>query len=238
VVGEQLQARSGADAIVGDGQHDPFTDSNGEVVERYEYDPYGNTYISDVDGTGDHDDTSYRTYSRFGNPWMWTGQRHDATTGTYHFWARTFSPNLGRWVQRDPLSYIDGLNMREYVSGNPTSWTDPLGLWVTPDILLDIGGLAWDAYDNAVGSVKQIPFILGVEGASYGDAKEGIDQARDGQIGALADLGAAVIPGVTGAGAAVRAARHADDIADAAKAADKILVLLPFSWWHTTCSVA
>jgi RHS repeat-associated protein len=43
--------------------------------------------------------------SRYGNPFMWTGQRYDATTGQYHFWARTYSPSLGRWMQRDPLEY-------------------------------------------------------------------------------------------------------------------------------------
>ncbi|HNO79728.1 MAG TPA: RHS repeat-associated core domain-containing protein [Phycisphaerae bacterium] len=113
-----------------------LTNASGNVVERYEYDPYGNTYICDVDGNGDHDDTSYRTYSRFGNPWMWTGQRRDATTGTYHFCARTFSPNLGKWLQRDPLGYVDGVNLSSYSRSRPINLTDPLGL-LTPRQYID-----------------------------------------------------------------------------------------------------
>lgn len=105
-----------------------LTNTNGEVVEAYEYDPYGETYISDLDGNGDHIAASYRKYSRFGNPFMWTGQRYDSTTRNYHFWARTFSPQIGRWLQRDPLHYWDGENLYEYVNSIPTFWIDPTGL--------------------------------------------------------------------------------------------------------------
>ena len=37
--------------------------------------------------------------SSIGNPFAWSGQRFDAATGTYHFWARTYSPVLGRLQQ-------------------------------------------------------------------------------------------------------------------------------------------
>jgi len=70
--------------------------------------------------------------SRYGNPFMWTGQRYDATTGQYHFWARTYSPRLGRWLQRDPLGYLDGVGLYNYVSDRPTCYFDPLGLWYYP----------------------------------------------------------------------------------------------------------
>src|SRR5690606_28692292 len=73
-----------------------LTDSNGAVVESYEYDPYGKTYIYSYSAG------QYRVNSSFGNPFMWTGQRFDAATGLYHFWARSYSPTLGRWMQRDP----------------------------------------------------------------------------------------------------------------------------------------
>jgi RHS repeat-associated protein len=65
--------------------------------------------------------------SRYGNPFMWTGQRYDATTGQYHFWARTYSPSLGRWMQRDPLEYQDGVNLSSYVGGNPVGYVDLYG---------------------------------------------------------------------------------------------------------------
>lgn len=38
------------------------------------------------------------------------------------------SPPLGRWIERDPLEYIDGMGLNEYVRGGAVSATDPSGL--------------------------------------------------------------------------------------------------------------
>ncbi|MBN2130246.1 MAG: RHS repeat-associated core domain-containing protein [Sedimentisphaerales bacterium] len=46
----------------------------------------------------------------------------------YHFLFRSYSPRLGRWLQRDPIGYVDGVNMHEYVGSSPVGWLDPLGL--------------------------------------------------------------------------------------------------------------
>jgi RHS repeat-associated protein len=67
-------------------------------------------------------------YSAARNPFMWTGQRYDAVSATYHFHARTYLPHLGRWGQRDPLEYVDGVNLYEYVQSQPLINIDPLGL--------------------------------------------------------------------------------------------------------------
>jgi RHS repeat-associated protein len=103
-----------------------------KLVERYDYDPYGKTYIAHWDpaagsGSGDWVRHAPDEPSAFGNPFMWTGQRHDVAIGLYHFPFRTYSPRLGRWLQRDPLGYVDGLNMYEYVASMPVTVTDPLG---------------------------------------------------------------------------------------------------------------
>ena len=65
--------------------------------------------------------------SRYGNPFLWTGQRYDGAVGLYHFLFRSYSPDLGRWLQRDPLGYVDGANLHEYVGSDPLGWIDPLG---------------------------------------------------------------------------------------------------------------
>ena len=36
-------------------------------------------------------------------------------------------PKLGRFVQRDPIGYHDGMNVYEYVRSSPTSFVDPTG---------------------------------------------------------------------------------------------------------------
>ncbi len=108
-----------------------------KLVERYDYDPYGKTYIAHWDpaagsGSGDWVRHAADEPSAFGNPFMWTGQRHDVAIGLYHFPFRTYSPRLGRWLQRDPLGYVDGVNLVEYVRSMVNRFVDPLGLTDEP----------------------------------------------------------------------------------------------------------
>lgn len=98
-----------------------LTNAGGDVVERYTYDPYGGTHI-------ESEAYAARSTSHYDNPWMWTGQRYDPTTHQYHFTFRTFSTSTGRWLQRDPLEYVDGLNLYQYVLARPAVYTDKLGL--------------------------------------------------------------------------------------------------------------
>jgi len=63
-----------------------------------------------------------------GNPYQFTSRRWDAETGLYYYRFRDYAPELGRFVQCDPLQYIDGMNMYAYCGNNPVNWRDPWGL--------------------------------------------------------------------------------------------------------------
>ncbi|MEW6251740.1 MAG: RHS repeat-associated core domain-containing protein [Planctomycetota bacterium] len=102
------------------------------LVERYDYDPYGRTYVESWDAQGGGGGGAFvrrpGADSQYGNPFMWTGQRCDAAERLYHFLFRTYSPELGRWLQRDPIGHAGGINLYEYVASRPTAFIDPLGL--------------------------------------------------------------------------------------------------------------
>jgi len=114
------------------------TDAAGSIVERYEYDGYGNPSIYDA---------SYmpRAATAVGNAYMFTGREYDVETGYYYFRARTYNPLWGRFQQRDPVGiWLDEVNAGNgygYVGNNPVIRIDPTGEWL-PLIGVIIAGAA------------------------------------------------------------------------------------------------
>jgi RHS repeat-associated protein len=49
-------------------------------------------------------------------------------SGLYTVRFRSYSPTLGRWLERDPAGYVDGMDLYEYLRGEPTLMLDPEGL--------------------------------------------------------------------------------------------------------------
>jgi len=98
-----------------------LTDGTGTVVERYMFAPYGKVTVLDANGTP-------RTVneSLYGNPWTFTGRRLDQETGLIDFRSRMYSVDLGRFICRDPLEYVDGESM--YGAYFVPDSLDPLGL--------------------------------------------------------------------------------------------------------------
>lgn len=97
-----------------------LTSASGEIVERYSYTPYGEMTAFDA---------AYQNEgfaSRVGNPFTFTGREFDVETGLMHFRARTYDPVQGRFKQRDPLGYVDGMNL--YAGYFVPVDLDPFGL--------------------------------------------------------------------------------------------------------------
>ncbi|MBI4707735.1 MAG: hypothetical protein HY761_07415 [Candidatus Omnitrophica bacterium] len=95
-----------------------MTDENGNIAERYSYDAYGNTTIKDAAGCK-------LQASGIGNHYAYTGREFDSETGLYYYRARYYDPQIGRFLQEDP---VWGLNFYSYVDNNPLNFIDPYGL--------------------------------------------------------------------------------------------------------------
>ena len=97
-----------------------LTDGQGSMVERYEYDPYGKLAIY---GAND----SALAHSSVGNIYYFTGREYDFESGLYHYRARSLHPGLGRFMQQDPMLYVDAMGLYHYVGNMPTMMVDPNG---------------------------------------------------------------------------------------------------------------
>jgi|GEM_PF-3124673 len=124
----------------GNGNVTALVDTNGFIVARYQYDPYGN--LLGMSGPL----AEANTYRFSSKEWC-------ANAGLYYYGFRFYEPNLQRWPNRDPLGDIgtqvlvtgrrmrhaavvelsaEGPNLYRYVRNRPTGLFDPYGLVSLP----------------------------------------------------------------------------------------------------------
>ena len=102
----------------------PLYDANGNVTEcldtsgniraHYEYDAFGNIIAQSGD-------------LAHAFPFRFSTKYFDAETGFYYYGYRFYSPEQGRWLNRDPIAERGGINLYGFVKNSPVNRIDRLG---------------------------------------------------------------------------------------------------------------
>jgi RHS repeat-associated protein len=91
-------------------------DNSGVKKARYDYDPYGRRGLNQIPTGAVEADFGY------------TGQYFHAPSGLSFAIFRAYDADSGRWMNRDPIGTLGGLNLHGYVDNDPINALDPLGL--------------------------------------------------------------------------------------------------------------
>ena len=111
-----------------------ITDLDGEVVQHFEYVPFGEVFIEERNNI-------------WNTPYLFNAKEFDEETGLYYYGARYYEPRVSLWISVDPIAnynplnsenYLDGehnngvfnhknLNCYSYCYGNPIKFSDPNG---------------------------------------------------------------------------------------------------------------
>lgn len=170
-----------------------ITDENGSQVSHYEYTPYGT--IAQIEGS---DNTRYK----------FTGKQFFEDIGLYHYGARFYDSELGRFVTADTIVQApydpQSLNRYTYCRNNPLNYIDPSGhFWFLAAIIgAIIGAAVGGVVAAATGGNLISGFIGGAIGGFFfgvaGSVIEGMKLQTLAAIGTHAFAGAA--SGVASAG--------------------------------------
>ncbi|AWF80678.1 hypothetical protein BTJ40_07535 [Microbulbifer sp. A4B17] len=205
------------------GSTDVVLDENGSVLESQSmaFDPWGKRRDSDWDSLEISDliGSNYQLMDSLNEITThgFTGHEMVDALGIIHMNGRIYDPNLGRFLQADPM--IDGVedtqgyNRYSYVKGNPLTVVDPTGYYGINDFFDD----ANEILDDALGGLG-ISFQVGV---TYGATGTGVDISGGNFWSQLGTAGAAAPEGAVGGA-------FGDDEEDSSFLDDIAITLGPF----------
>ncbi len=126
------------------------------VTQRYVYSPYGTITVLNAD---------WSTPPTGAQPTvdnLYQGMTLDPVTGLYYARNRNYDPSLGRWINQDPVGYVNGANTYQFVVSNPVAKTDPQGRfwsWMS-NVGNTLAGAA-EYVGSGIGAVAENPSSLG-----------------------------------------------------------------------------
>ncbi len=208
-----------------------LTNAAGAVVEAYQYEAYGRATVftgPGADGSWFTGDEPRALFSVFNNPFTFTGQRDDAETRLLYYKHRYQDPLLNRFLSRDPVGYLGGMNLYAYVHNMPENGLDPSGLWGWGSIVAYATAVAAVAATAAIAVAAAAAAPVVATSAMVGTAVGAVAGAavaaatgHDVWAGAAAGAVGGFIAG-TGAGLVAAAASAAAGIGTAAATASQV----------------
>ena len=90
-----------------------YTNENDEIVAEFEYSPFGKITKGSM-----VNEFNFRFSTKY----------HDPETNLYDYGYRFYSPEHGRWLQRDPIAELSDPNLYAFCHNNPISEVDVEGM--------------------------------------------------------------------------------------------------------------
>jgi RHS repeat-associated protein len=186
------------------GQHDAsysvtaLADTSGAVQQRFIYSPYG---LQNVLNSSWSSTTDLHSWG-FG----FEGGRTDANTGLIRFGARDYLPSNGVWIEQDPSGYMNGTDLYQFATDNPSSEIDPSGLAgkkptapTAPNSATPLNGAVESAIANPANSGANLTLDYNGQ-TSRASSSQGVQVQSDSKPDELSLKFQAVDTIVTGAG--------------------------------------
>lgn len=111
-----------------------MTDTSGTIQAQYSYDPFGRTL--QIQGTLSSDS-------------QYAGYYFHAASGLNLTVYRAYNPNLGRFINRDPIEEFGGINLYGYAGNSSANFTDPSGLvMLSGGVSMNAGGANYSPWNG------------------------------------------------------------------------------------------
>lgn len=140
--------------LSGQGDVKGIIDTNGSIVVKYQYSPYGE--IESI--SGELADSLGKL-----NPIRYRGYYYDIETGLYYLNHRYYNPKLGRFISPDDMNYIFvENNLYNYCEGNPINNIDETGRlnWKGGNPIINSAADAKE-FDSLKNNEKSLLYTLG-----------------------------------------------------------------------------
>lgn len=94
--------------------------TSGTVTSKHDYDAFGRPVWNELEGTGGRQMAA--------SPFGFSTKYTDSETEWVYYGFRYYSPEMGRWLSRDPIEEQGGINLYKMIGGDAVNAIDVLGL--------------------------------------------------------------------------------------------------------------